>query len=183
MMPVTKQNYDHYVTALHPDSFRYLSDLIKTHAVRSLLEIGTGYGHTSYQLKKDFPALKVVTLEKRPSVYDVAIQHLKDMDVTVIKTDALDYQPTASFDIIFIDASKSQQQTFVEKYLQHLTNEGLIVVDNLHISRLKKEPRTRSRRALIRKHQAFIDFLSADPGLDVRFESIGDGLAVIKKNS
>ena len=183
MMPVTTKAYDHYVTALHPEAFNFLSERIQADQVASFLELGTGYGDTSFKLTVKYPSLKITTLEKKPLVYQDAFERLKNTPVTVIHADALAYEPQERFDLILIDASKSQQQKLVEKYLKYLNVEGTILVDNMHISRLKKEPETRSRRALIKKHEAFIDYLKHHPDLSVSFHSLGDGLAMIKKNS
>lgn len=182
-MPVTTKAYDHYVTALHEEAFAFLKDYIKTHPVQSFLELGTGYGETSFKLHTLYPNLSITTLEKKPSVFAEAKARFKTTHVRVIHIDATDYQPDQAFDLILVDASKSQQQKLVEKYVPFLTEKGAMMVDNIHISRLKKEPETRSRRALIKKHENFITYLKEHPSLTSEFHSLGDGIVLIKKNS
>jgi predicted O-methyltransferase YrrM len=99
----------------------------------------------------------------------------------VVHIDAMDYVPLQSFDVILIDASKSHQQKIMEKYLSFLTPQGTMLIDNIHISRLKKEPATRSRKALIKKHEAFMDYLKTHLEIELTLLEIGDGIAVIKK--
>lgn len=183
MSPVTSKAYDHYVTPLHPDSFKVLKTHLTTHPVTDFLEIGTGYGETSFKLKTLFPSLNIVTLEKKAAVYEVAKLRLESEGIKVIHTDALEYHPSELFDVIFIDASKGQQQKLLETYIPFLKDGGVIFIDNIHISRLKKEPETRSRRALIRKHEAFVKYLETQRAITCAFYSVGDGLVKIKKNS
>ncbi len=182
-MPVTTKAYDHYVTALHSDAFDFLLDLIDAKKITTFLELGTGYGETSNKLHQRYPDLKITTLEKKPAVYNEASKRFENTSIKVIHVDAMAYHPDQTFDLILVDASKSKQQKLVEKYIPFLTPKGMMLVDNIHISRLKKEPMTRSRRALIKKHEAFIDYLKNQKALITDFHVIGDGIALIKKNS
>jgi predicted O-methyltransferase YrrM len=179
---VKSKPHDHYVTALHAESFKVLSDVLSDSKATTYCEIGTGYGASTLKLKQLFPDLKVITLEKKELVYLEAAQILSPFkDVTVVHQEALMYEPLQTFDVILIDAAKSQQQSIMEKYLPFLTPQGTMVIDNIHISRLKKEPPTRSRRALIKKHDAFINYLKNHPTIELRFLEVGDGMALIKK--
>ena len=58
-----------------------------------------------------------------------------------------------------------------------------MLVDNMHLSRLKNEPATRSRKALIRKHDTFMEYLKSHPDIYLHVYDLGDGLAVIQKKS
>ncbi len=179
---VKSKSHDHYVTALHAKSFEILTDVISNSKAITYCEIGTGYGETTRKLKILFPHLKILTLEKKERVYLDAAQTLSTFeDVTVVHIDAMDYVPLQSFDVILIDASKSHQQKIMEKYLSFLTPQGTMLIDNIHISRLKKEPATRSRKALIKKHEAFMDYLKTHLEIELTLLEIGDGIAVIKK--
>jgi predicted O-methyltransferase YrrM len=176
--------HEDYVTPLRPESLSFIKELIETHGAHTLLEIGTGYGDTTTQLSRWFPELTITTLEKRAPVYKKALTQLAAFEnVTCLHVDALKYQPETVFDVIIVDAGKSQQRTLVERYLPYLNNEGSMLVDNIHLSRLKNEPATRSRKALIRKHEAFMDHLKTHPNIFLHLYDLGDGLAVIQKKS
>lgn len=179
---VKSKSHDHYVTALHAKSFEVLTEVLSHPRVKTYCEVGTGYGETTRKLIILYPHLKILTLEKKEPVYLDAAKTLSPFEaVTVVHIDAMDYVPLQSFDVILIDASKSQQQKIMEKYLSFLSLQGTMLIDNIHISRLKKEPLTRSRKALIKKHEAFMDYLKTYPDIELTLLDVGDGIAVIKK--
>ncbi len=56
----------------------------------------------------------------------------------MIYDDALTYVcPKQTFDLIFIDAAKSQYINFFNKYEQYLNPLGMIVVDNIYFHHLE----------------------------------------------
>ncbi|OYW80924.1 MAG: hypothetical protein B7Z27_02910 [Sphingobacteriia bacterium 32-37-4] len=71
--------------------------------------------------------------------------------------------PLGMFDLIFIDAAKSQYQTFFNKYERYLKKGGYIICDNLHFHHLTPDKVNRHTQALLRKIKNFKTFLAEHP--------------------
>ena len=78
--------------------------------------------------------VKITTLEKDTNRYNEAIYNIKDLKlkrkINAINIDALDYEDNNKYDLIFIDAAKSKNTVFFEKFSHNLKENGVIVTDN-----------------------------------------------------
>ena len=64
--------------------------------------------------------------------------------------------------MIFIDASKGNNINFFEKYKKNLSNNGVIITDNLLFHGLVDDEsliKTKNQRGIVKKIRAFRDFL------------------------
>ena len=98
--------------------------------------------------------------------------------------DALEVNLTKQYDLIFIDAAKSQYIKFFEKFENNLKKGGVIVSDNLNFHGLThtKEPiESRNVRGLVRKLNLYIDFLKENTKFNTQFYEIGDGVSISMK--
>ncbi|MBE3555430.1 MAG: class I SAM-dependent methyltransferase, partial [Thermicanus sp.] len=89
------------------------------------------------------------------------------------------------FDFLFIDAGKDEYETYVNRYLPHLEDGGVIVTDNIFFHGLafphhKEDP----RNAWIgEKIDRYNHFIFQHPALLTHFLPIGDGMAISIKRS
>ena len=79
-----------------------------------------------------------MSLEKNFDNYSIAKQYLNDKRLELINIDAFEYQPMSKFDIIFLDGPKSHQEILVQKYLNYLNENGIMVIDNLYLKKFDK---------------------------------------------
>jgi predicted O-methyltransferase YrrM len=83
------------------------------------------------------------------------------------------------FDLIFIDAAKSQSIKFFEKYETLLTDKGVIVTDNLLFHDLfNQEVRDRNLRQLLRKIDTFNKYVVEKEGYNTYIYTLGDGMSL-----
>ena len=85
---------------------------------------------------------------------------LKDR-IHLVEADAITLDPTtlaSDYDLLFIDAAKSQYQHFFEKYTPLLKQEGLVVTDNLVFHNLIFQERLKNRhtRQLMKNYDALM---------------------------
>lgn len=89
----------------------------------------------------------------------------------------------ASVDMLFIDASKGNNQLFFDKFSPFVKEDGLIVVDNILLRGLvvDDEIAGRGKRKLKEKVDAFNQNMSKS-NYPTSFLPVGDGLLVISKS-
>ena len=118
----------------------------------------------------------------------MAVKNIKDFNlenrINIILDDALNTNIKGIYDLIFIDAAKSQYIKFFEKYELNLKQGGVIVTDNLSFHGLvEDESKTTNRntKQLVRKIRKYIDYLKNNDNYETVFYKLGDGIAVSKK--
>ena len=167
----------------------FIIDYIKENNVQFILEIGTAIGYSSIRFAQIDPNIRVFTIEYDIIRYQEAVRNVNkfnlDAQITVFLGDALTFNFPDKFDLIFIDGAKSQYINFFEKYKNNLTPEGVFISDNLFFHGMVENinlTQNYSTIKLIRKIRRYIDFLKANEEFTTTFYSIGDGVAVSKRN-
>ena len=96
----------------------------------------------------------------------------------------LETEIDGKYDLIFIDAAKSQYIKFFEKYKFNLAHNGSIITDNLSFHGLVENPsltKNRNTRQLVGKISKYIEFLKNNDEFKTEFYQVGDGVSVSKK--
>ena len=180
---------EYKVPIILPDGIEYIEKYIKENNVKNILEIGTAIGYSSIRMAQVNNDIKVTTIERDSNMYNEAIKNIKsfnlDNRINVIYKDALDVELNDKYDLIFIDAAKSQYINFFEKFKHNLNDNGVIITDNLSFHGLVKDSTNCSRntKQLVKKIQNYIDFLKNNEEFDTEFISIGDGISITRKKS
>ena len=180
---------DFHVPIMLKDGIEYLLEYIKNNNIKNILEIGTAIGYSSIRMALVNDDIKVTTIERDSNMYNEALKNIKsfnlDNRINIIYKDALDVELTDKYDLIFIDAAKSQYIKFFEKFKHNLNDNGVIITDNLSFHGLVKDSTNCSRntKQLVKKIQNYIDFLKNNEEFDTEFISIGDGISITRKKS
>lgn len=133
------------------DSLEYLIEYIKKNDIKNVLEIGTAIGYSAIMMALSKNDLTITTIERDEKRYLEAIKNIKKASledrITLIYSDAEEVNIDETFDLIFIDASKSQNIKFFEKFSKNLSSKGTIITDNINFHGLtgKKESEIESR--------------------------------------
>ena len=178
-----------HVPIMMSDGIEYLLEYIKNNNIKNILEIGTAIGYSSIRMAQVNNDIKVTTIERDSNMYNEALKNIKsfnlDNRINVIYKDALDVELNDKYDLIFIDAAKSQYIKFFEKFKHNLNDNGVIITDNLSFHGLVKDSTNCSRntKQLVKKIQNYIDFLKNNEEFDTGFISIGDGISITRKKS
>lgn len=171
------------------DSIDFIISKIHQKRVKKVLEIGTAIGYSAIMMALSSPNLTVTSIEKDKDRYLEAVKNIKKFDledrITLIYNDALEVTLKEKYDLILIDAAKSKNLDFFNKFEKNLEPNGIIITDNLSFhGYVEQEPsqiQNRNIRALVRKIRNYIDFLENNLKYKTTFYEIGDGLSVTEK--
>lgn len=191
LLDIEKYAKDNNVPIMLPDGIEFLLNYIKENNVKTILEIGSAIGYSAIRMALISSDIKVTTIERDIDRYNEAIKNISDFSlenqINVIYADAFDVDLSEKFDLIFIDAAKSQYIKFFEKFKHNLNETGTIISDNLEFHGLveNKENVSLSRnvRGLVRKINEYVTFLKDNREFKTDFYSIGDGIGVSVRKS
>jgi caffeoyl-CoA O-methyltransferase len=159
---------------------RLLEALIAISGARRVLEVGTFTGFGALTMAAALPADgRVITLERDEDTAAVARAHIERSEhagrIELIVGDARDElaRLEGPFDLVFIDAWKSDYVHYYEAALSLLSPRGIIVADNVLWggSVLRDAPGGEAGGV-----QAFNEHVQADPRVHNVLLSVGDGL-------
>ena len=185
------EEYAHvnHVPIMVSDGINYLTNYIKENNVKNILEIGTAIAYSAIKMCLVDDDIKVTTIERNPDMIAKAKENIHKFNmedrITIIEGDALEVEVTGSYDLIFIDAAKSQYINFFNKYSKLLKDSGTIVTDNLNFHGLRENIdsiESKNLRSMMKKLNNYIEFLETNNEYTTTFLNIGDGIGITKRN-
>ena len=176
------------VPIMFDEGIEFIVNYIKNNDVSFILEIGTAIGYSAIKFAQINPEIRIFTIEYDIERYQKAVENITklnlDDQITVFLGDALKFDFTEKFDLIFIDGAKSQYINFFEKYKNNLSENGVFISDNLFFHGMVEDislTQNYSTIKLIRKLKRYIDFLKANTEFQTEFYQLGDGVAVSRR--
>ncbi len=162
----------------------FLRLMVQVSGAKSVLEIGMFTGYSALSMAEGLPVDgKLVTLEIDPKCIEMArkyfakSEHGKKITVkegpALISLEKLD----GPFDLVFIDADKTNYQNYYDAVLPKMKSGGVILVDNVLWSGAVLNPQTADDKAI----DAFNDYVAADNRVDKVLLTIRDGVFFIRK--
>ena len=122
------------VPIMFDEGIEFIVNYIKENDVSFILEIGTAIGYSAIKFAQIHPEIRIFTIEYDIERYQKAVENITklnlDDQITVFLGDALKFNFTEKFDLIFIDGAKSQYVNFFEKYKNNLSENGVFISDN-----------------------------------------------------
>jgi len=176
------------VPIMMDDASDKIIEIIKENNFVNVLELGTAIGYTAIKLASNIKNINITSIERDENRYNIAFSNVKKANLSNIKLifdDIYNVSFDNKFDLIIIDAAKAQNKNFFEKFKNNLSENGIIVIDNLSFHGYvgsSKDIKSRNLRGLVRKIENFIEFLKQNDEFNIEFMSIGDGIAICKKN-
>ena len=172
------------VPIIKDEGLVFLLDSIKKYNVKSCLEVGTAIGYSAIRMAS--LGVGVTTLERSIDSYNLALKNIKKYDlenkIEAVLIDALEYTPTKTFDLIFIDAAKAQNKKFFLRFTPFLNPHGIVIVDNLNFHGLTDEDpmniKSKNLRSLVRKINEFKEWLKDEENYKTSFVDNGDGMSI-----
>jgi len=177
------------VPIMQDDGCDFICDYIKTHNVKTVLEIGTAIGYSSIRFASISPDIHVTTIELDIDRHIKAVENFKNAglenQITAIHDDALTHDfGDSKYDLIFIDAAKAQYIKFFEKYKLNLSENGVFISDNLSFHGMVDDlslTHNYSTKKLVKKIQKYVEFLKVNPEFETEFFEVGDRIGVSKR--
>ncbi|MDD3187054.1 MAG: O-methyltransferase [Bacilli bacterium] len=175
------------IPIMERDGIEFLIDYIKKNSVKSILEIGSAIGYSAINMALISSEIKVVTIERDNARYLDALKNIKlfnlEKQIVIINDDAFNVEIKDKFDLIFIDAAKSQSTKFFEKFKINLEKKGTIITDNIYFHGLTYDMEIKSKnlRQMTRKIREYVEFLKDNKEFKTDIIEIGDGIAVSRR--
>lgn len=187
------ENYakENRVPIMEPLGIDFLMQLVRIYKPSRILEIGTAIGYSALRMLEAHPDATIVSIERDEVRYEEAKQNIKnlgkDNKIDVMFGDALDItneiKEKGPYDFLFIDAAKGQYKRFFESYTQFLTNDAVIVSDNVLFKGLVADPSSDNERLnkMARKINTYNEWLINHPDYTTTIVPLGDGIAISLK--
>ena len=182
---IEKYAHNNNIPIMQKDGIEFLTNYIKENNIKNILEIGSAIGYSAIKMALVSDDINVTTIERDKERFDIALQNINNFNlnnrINIIYGDALEIELTDKYDLIFIDAAKSQYIKFFEKFDKNLNINGVIVSDNLSFHGLvddESKTNNRNTKQLVRKIRKYIDYLKENINYKTTFYSLGDGVAV-----
>lgn len=160
---------------------RLLEALVVASGARRVLEIGTFTGVTSLTLAARLPEDgKLTTLEVDPDTAAVARRHFDASPhgdrIDLIVGDARETldRLEGPFDLVWIDAWKSDYPAYYEAVVPKLAPRGVLAADNVFLGGRLLDPASSDESAVAMR--AFADRVQADPRVHNTLLTVGDGV-------
>jgi predicted O-methyltransferase YrrM len=175
-----------------PNQGKLLNLLARLAGARRILEIGTLGGYSTIWLARALPFDgRLITLELLPKHAEIAqanisragVAHLVEIRVgrALDLLEKLDHERVEPFDLIFIDADKSNGPRYLAWAMRHTRRGGLVIVDN--VVRDGAVVDAESTDPDIQGSRRLFEMLASEPRLSATaFQTVGskgyDGLAI-----
>ena len=174
------------VPILEKDSIIFIKKLINQFNLNKVLEIGTAIGYSAILMSTANEYVEVTTIENDDKRYREALNNVKacglDKRIDIVFNDAMDVNLAGlKYDLIFIDAAKSQYIKYFEKFKNYLNPGGIIVTDNLKFHGFvnnKDKIESKNVKGIVEHLEEYIDFLNNNDDYTTKYFDVGDGLSV-----
>ncbi len=172
-----------------PEQASFLHMLIKIGNYSQVLEVGTFMGYSALAMALALNDNgKIITVDSDIKTTKHAAKFWKQANVldkiTLINEDGLKSlqkfkEEKFIFDFIFIDADKSGYRNYLELSLNLISENGLIVFDNVLWKGKVADPSINDKKT--NDIREFNDFIKNDKRVDTTMISIGDGMTLCQK--
>lgn len=175
------------VPIMSEDTINTITGIIKENHIHSILEIGTAIAYSTICFASTDGVERVKSIERDKVRYSIACDNVLKSNlnnIELLNEDALLSNVEEKYDMLIIDAAKSQNMKFFEKYKNNIKDTGIIIIDNLDFHGYvgkSSEIKSRNLRQMVRKIEKFIDYLDNNSEYDVTYIEVGDRLGVCKK--
>ena len=169
---------------ISPDQSEFLKIIIKIGNYKNILELGTYLGYSTLGMALATSG-NILTIDKDDQFIKKAksfweksnVSHkIKFIQGTAINE--IEKLPRTSFDMIFVDADKTNNIKYYEKCKSLLTDNGILIFDNV-LWKGKVSEETDDPKAI--KIKEFNSYVKSDNYFEISLISIGDGMMLCKK--
>ena len=183
----TRKNIELPQMLTGPLEMSFIGFLIKSMGIKNILEIGTFTGYSALAMAENLPEDgNIITLDINESTGSVARgfwnQSSHAPKIKQIIAPALDTleKLDQKFDLVFIDADKSNYVSYVSKSLDLLSKNGIVIVDNVLWSGkvLEEDSQDISTHGIKQLNK----FVLENKSLSKTMLPIRDGIYLIQKN-
>ena len=188
ILDLKEEAKSNHIPIMQDGGIEFIKEFIRDNNIKSVLELGTAVGYSAINFASVNNDVHILTVERDEERYNEALKNIHEFNldnrIDVVLKDALEFETNLKFDLIFIDAAKSQYIKFFQKYKDNLNDNGVIITDNLSFHGMVEDitiTHNRNTRQLVGKIKKYIEFLKENNEFDTTFYKIGDGVSVSRK--
>jgi predicted O-methyltransferase YrrM len=129
-----------FIPSIGPVKGKILAEIVKKTRPKRILEVGALYGYSAILMAKNSPpGVEIVSVEKNPEHVRIAKEKIKranmEGSIRVVEGDGRTElgKLTGSFDLVFLDAEKTQYFAYLKAIETNLHMGSVIVADNVGI--------------------------------------------------
>jgi predicted O-methyltransferase YrrM len=129
-----------FIPSIGPVKGKILAEIVKNTRPKRILEVGALYGYSAILMAKNSPpGVEIVSVEKNPEHVRIAKENIKranmERSIKVIEGDGRTEleKLTGSFDLVFLDAEKTQYLAYLKAVERNLHKGNVVVADNVGI--------------------------------------------------
>lgn len=186
LVDMEKKAREKDIPIAHIEVIRFLQTIVASTGAKRILEMGTAVGYSAISmLEATGEGGFIVTIEKNSEMADIARENCKGYNIEVLTGDALIVSEglNETFDLVFIDAAKSQYRAMMLQAMRLVKENGVIISDNVLYKGMIATDDLRIRReiTIIKRMRKYLDFICNHQKLMTSIIPIGDGIAMSVK--
>lgn len=185
--------HENGVPVIPHETVVFLQFLLKQKQPKNVLEIGTAIGFSASLMAETLGEdAKITTIDRFPVMIEKAKKNFEKLgltdQVTLLEGDAADLLSSLEgpYDFIFMDSAKSKYITFLPECLRLLSDDGVLMVDDVFQAGTVLQPIEeipRKNRSIHRHLNEFLEEITKSSELTSTLLPLGDGVALISKNN
>lgn len=166
---------------------KFLELMITMKKPKKILELGTAIGYSTILMSlSSNKKSKITTIERNKDMVKIANENIEKYGfadcIEIVEGDCLEILESleGQFDLIFMDAGKGHYNHFLPHCLRLLSEDGIIVADNVLFKGMvaSKELLIRRKITIVKRMKSYLDMISNNPELITSVIPMGDGIAV-----
>jgi predicted O-methyltransferase YrrM len=129
-----------FIPSIGPTKGKILAEIVKKTKPKRILEVGALYGYSAILMAKNSSSgVEIVSVEKNPEHVRIAAKNIKranmEEKITMVEGDGRTelQKLSGSFDLVFLDAEKTQYLAYLKAVEKNLDKGSVIVADNVGI--------------------------------------------------
>ena len=129
-----------FIPSIGPVKGKILAEIVKKTRPKRILEVGALYGYSAILMAKNSPPkAEIISVEKSPEHVRMAMENIRRANmegrIRVIEGDGRTEleRLSGSFDLVFLDAEKTQYLAYLKAVEKNLHKGSVIVADNVGI--------------------------------------------------
>lgn len=175
------------VPIVQKETGKFLELMVQIKKPKRILELGTAIGFSSilmYEASNENP--EIITIERDENMIEYAKENIARFNlqdnIKIIEGDCLEVleKLEGKFDLIFMDAGKGHYNHFLPHCLRLLSEDGIIVADNVLFRGMvaSKELVLRRKITIVKRMKTYLQMVNSDKNLITSVIPMGDGIAV-----
>lgn len=180
------------VPIIQSEVARLLELMVEIKRPKKILELGTAIGYSAILMNMSSGGnCHITTIERDENMIAHALSNIAkaglEESIKVLPGDCLDILQRLDdkFDLIFMDAGKGHYNHFLPHCLRLLSEDGIIIADNVLFKGMvaSKELVKRRKITIVKRMKNYLDLVSKNDDLITSVIPMGDGIAITKRRN